>query len=155
VTRNLGERRGLWSFERLALAVGLIVIVAGAAAGLIQFRDQRIAEAKAWAITGAPCPELSRAAFHAFGAPPTQVFDYDGLVLGRAHGDAICSDIAYGGGVGLTTYPECQFNRPEVVELVMDRRMFFFAPGAGRPATLSIPHGKPRCVMNATVDFDG
>jgi hypothetical protein len=149
------QRTERWSFVTLALVVCGCVGAAGVVTAWLEMRTQRFAEAKSWTVEGPPCPSLSRAAIVAFGAVTWQTFDYDGFVIARIHGDATCSEIGYDGGRSLFgDFPVCQFERPGLLVIRTRQGIFRYAPGVGRPATISVPHGRPRCVVAATADFE-
>ena len=147
---RIGRRRA-----GVAVAVGLC-LSAALAFGIYDWlndRAEQIAVAEHWTVAGAPCPQVSAAAFRAYGVEPRQTYDYDDITWARAHGDVVCHDVRYGGGKGWGDYPVCQFNHPEVLTLITPGGAFHFAPGVGKPATVSVPHGRPRCVIGANADF--
>jgi hypothetical protein len=128
------------------------VLVSALAVGAVTFeylhvRAIHVATAKAWDIQGPPCPALTEAEFAArrWAAPKT--FDYDGVTLGRAAGDASCSDVKTGGGTGFGTDKVCQFTSPAALTVAVKGTRYFFLPGVGQPATIAIHHDTPRCVM--------
>jgi hypothetical protein len=130
----------------------IAVVVITAAVGLVTFqlvkdRSAAVATAKAWDIKGPPCPSLSQADFQARRYTALKTFDYDGVTIGRTAGDASCSDIKAKGGRGLGTDKVCQFTSPATLTVTSTAGSYFFVPGAGQPATLSIHQGVPRCVM--------
>jgi hypothetical protein len=110
-------------------------------------RNAHIATAKAWDIRGAPCPEVSAAAWTARRLKAPKVFDYDGTQLGRWSGDASCSDVKDKGGKGFGTDKVCQFTNPTVLTVVSPAGSFHYEPGIGQPATLSLHKDVPRCVL--------
>jgi hypothetical protein len=135
----------------IAHAVGAVVVItAGAALLTVQFvkdRNAHIATAKAWDIQGPPCPALSEAEFTAKRYTALKTFDYDGIAIGRAAGDASCSDVKDSGGKGFLNDKVCQFTSPATLTVTSKAGSFFFVPGVGQPASLVIHHDTPRCVM--------
>jgi hypothetical protein len=127
-------------------------IVSTLAVGALTFeyvRDRagHVAVAKAWDIQGPPCPALTEAEFTAKRWAAPKVFDYDGVKLGRAAGDASCSDVKTRGGKGFGTDKVCQFTSPAALTVVSKAGRYFFLPGVGQPSTLIIHKDVPRCVM--------
>ena len=66
-----------------------------------------------------------------------------------------CAMIAYNSGRGFGTFPVCQFTSPASLLVKTRRGEFYFAPGIGQPATVSVPHGLPQCVMNSKFTAQG
>ncbi len=108
---------------------------------------EEAATAKAWNIQGAACPALSQAEFTANRYTALKTFDYDGIAIGRAAGDASCSDVKDSGGKGFLNDKVCQFTSPATLTVISKAGSFFFVPGVGQPASLVIHHDTPRCVM--------
>jgi hypothetical protein len=128
------------------------VVVITSAVGLITFqlvkdRQTNIDTFKTWQVKGPPCPAMSEADFQAKRYTALKTFDYDGIVIGRTAGDVSCSDVKASGGKGLATDKVCQFTSPATLSVSSKAGSFFFVPGAGQPATLSIHGDTPRCVM--------
>jgi hypothetical protein len=132
-----------------AIAGVLVSILAVGAITFEYMRDRagHIAVAKAWDIQGPPCPALSEAEFAARRWTAPKTFDYDGVTLGRAAGDASCSDVKTGGGTGFGTDKVCQFTSPAALTVAIKGARYFFLPGVGQPATIAIHHDVPKCVM--------
>lgn len=108
----------------------------------------RIDDAKAWTITGPPCPTEAKDVFlqpHKKG--PKRV-DYEDVTIFRRFGHISCAPIYENGGRGRRFYPVCQFTGPGEL-LVRDGkgREWTFAPGPGQPATISMESGQAHCVM--------
>ncbi len=112
-------------------------------------REEAIVDAAAWTITGPPCPSLSRQAFLATGLKPTHVFEYDDVTFTRGVGHTSCAVIHSDGGRGLASFPVCQFTGPAAVVVTTKRGVFYFAPGYGHPLTISVPDGRPACVLKS------
>ena len=135
----------------LAHVVGAVVVIT-AAVGLIAFnfvhdRAANVGTAQAWASQGPPCPAFDAAGFAARRYKARKSFDYDGVTIGRAAGDASCSDVKENGGEGLFTDKICQFTSPVALTVVSKAGAFFFIPDVGHPATLIIHRDVARCVM--------
>ena len=113
----------------------------------VRDRNAHIATAKAWDIQGPPCPEVSAAAWTARRLKAPKVFDYDGTAFGRWSGDASCSDVKDKGGKGFATDKVCQFTNPTVLTVASPAGSFYYEPGVGQPATLSLHKDVPRCVL--------
>lgn len=116
----------------------------------VHTRAGHIATAKAWDIKGPPCPSLTEAEFKAKRWTAPKTFNYDGVTLGRAAGDASCSDVKQNGGKGFFTDKVCQFTSPAALAVVTKTGAYFFLPGVGQPATISVHGDTPRCVMAST-----
>jgi hypothetical protein len=111
-------------------------------------RNTDIATAKAWAIDGPPCPELTAAQWAAKHEQAPKIIDYDGVKLGRWAGDASCSDVHAGGGTAAFTIDKvCQFTNPMTLTVVSKAGTFYFLPDVGQPASLILHKDRPRCVM--------
>jgi hypothetical protein len=130
--------------------VGLVLIaLAMAPVGLAQQKQQRraaIAEARAWMPPGPPCPVVSRLSDIGF-LPSLRTVQFDGIRFGRAFSYMMCSDIADDGGKGQGVASACRFNDPMVVEVTTPKNHVIFFTRA-QPATISIDHGQPSCVLN-------
>ncbi len=133
--------------------IGLVLLVLALAAifgaSWWRHRGMAIAEAEEWNITGPPCPALSRAAFLKAGFQAPQAVDFDDVRFARRFGHTSCNEIAYDGGRGFSTFPICEFTGPAVLVITTDKGETYFAPGIGHPATVSVQHGQPTCVMNS------
>jgi len=141
--------RGQVATLLLAAAVALGFCAWALGGAYLRHRGERIALARDWAIDGPPCPMLSRAEFLARHVHMQPGVDYDGAQFYRQTGHMECSPIAYGGGRALSDYAVCQFTGPNVVRVTTRRGEWFFAPGVGRPATVSTADDQARCVLAA------
>jgi hypothetical protein len=148
---RLSRGRGAARRFGMAHVIGAVVVItAGAALVTFQFvrdRAANVATAKAWNIQGPSCPALSQADFTAKRYTALKTFDYDGIAIGRAAGDASCSDVKDSGGKGFLNDKVCQFTSPATLTVTSKAGSFFFVPGVGQPASLVIHHDRPRCVM--------
>lgn len=127
----------------IAVALGLAIV----AAVLVQNRNAKIAEAESWNVQGAPCPELTAAAFAAGHMVAPKKFTYDAFTLGRASGHVSCNQVGAGGGHKLGAVLVCQFTSPTMMTVKTPAGAFFYNPGVGRPASVVIEKNLPRCVM--------
>jgi hypothetical protein len=135
-----------------AHAVGAVLVITLAVAFFAwnawRGRNVDIATAQDWDIQGAPCPQLTQAAWTAQRQRVSKVFDYDGVKLGRWSGDASCSDVhAKGGKAAFAIDKVCQFTNPMALSVVSPAGTFYFLPGVGQPATVVIHRDLPRCVL--------
>lgn len=135
----------------LAHVIGAVLVVSVAAALLaISFAHDRAANigtAKAWDIKGPPCPAYSQADFSAKRYTANKTFDYDGDTIGRAAGDASCSDVKDSGGKGFRADKVCQFTSPVAITVRTKAETAYFIPEAGHPATVIIHRDAVRCVL--------
>ena len=76
-------------------------------------------------------------------------------MFARRFGHMSCAMITNDGGRGLGTFPVCQFTSPASLLVRTPRGEFYFAPGIGQPATVSVPPGLPQCVMNSNFTARG
>jgi hypothetical protein len=145
--------RGGPTARRFTLAhaiVAAVIITAGIGfltLQLVKDRSANVARAKAWNIQGPPCPALTQADWAAKHYEAKKAMEYGGAVIGRAAGDADCSEVHENGGKGLGIDLVCQFTSPAALSVSSKAGTFFFTPGIGQPATLIIHHDTPRCVM--------
>jgi hypothetical protein len=98
------------------------------------------------AVTGPPCPSVSHAAF-VEPLKADQIFEFFDVRFGRRFGGADCAEATTVGTFGMTTHPVCQFSSPAVLAIKTAKGMFYFEPGVGRVATVSIVDDTPRCVL--------
>ena len=148
MTLDFGGRRvgGGVPTGKIALGLGALVMLA-AIAWIWSWQTRKaVAQAQAWAIAGPPCPAVSRPAYLAAGIPAATKFNFDDVGFARAFGHVDCDEITYGGGRGWGTYPACQFTSPGTLEITTPKGVFYFFPQIG-PATVSVLHGVPRCVL--------
>jgi hypothetical protein len=113
----------------------------------LQTRKANIAQARAWAIQGPPCPALSEAEWTAKHYEAKKPLNYDGVLIGRVAGDADCADIKRSGGASLFSDKVCQFTSPAALTVASKAGTWRFVPGIGQPATLIIHDNVPRCLM--------
>jgi hypothetical protein len=141
--RPKGRGAGVW----LLIGIGcLLVLVPAAVWSWNRHIEAAVANAKAWTITGPPCPTLTRQAYLAGAVHADHAFQLGDVGFARAYGHVSCNFIANDGGRGLGDYPVCQFTSPAVLRITTPQAEVYFFPSTG-PATVSVPHGTPRCVM--------
>lgn len=117
-------------------------------------RGERIADYQAWQIEGPACPIITSAAFLQGRRRGPRRFTYGGVDFYRRHGHVSCAPIYYDHGRSSRFYPVCQFTSPGDLLIRADGRDWYFRPGPGQPATVSVAYGRPRCVMasNFTIE---
>ena len=145
VAPGAGPRR--WPLYAIAGLIGVVAVVAGSAPNFLRQRAAAVAEAKAWTITGPPCPQLP---ISETVRQPTAIksFGYAGSGFAYAYGHVACAQIhADGGRAWVRGYPVCQFTSPGVLIVETGANRTLFAPGLGERATVSVQDGAPRCVM--------
>lgn len=149
VDYGVRRRRGWLPLGAVIGAVTLTAAVAGVVEhdALAKRRALNFAAAAELTVTGAACPQLSAREFAARRLSAPQVFEYRDIAVGRKVGHVSCGALAYRGGRSLFTFPVCQFTGPVTLRVKTPKGEFFFAPGVGQPATISVPHGVPRCVL--------
>ncbi len=141
------------SVRRVSLAHAIVAVIGlGIATSIITVtyvkdRNVHIATAKVWDIQGPPCPALSAAQWSAQHQRADKVFDYDGVAIGRAAGNASCSDVHTNGGKGFGVRKVCQFTSPGLLTVTSRAGAFYFNPGVGQLASLIIEKDVPACVM--------
>lgn len=147
-TRDFGRQVRRFSIIHAIVAVvGLGIATTIITVTYLKDRAAHIATAKAWDIQGPACPPLSAAEWGAKHYRAAKVFDYDGVAIGRAAGNASCSDVHTDGGKGFGVRKVCQFTSPGQLTVTSDAGAFYFDPGVGQLASLIIEKGVPRCVM--------
>ncbi len=128
------------------VATLVALVLGGLTVRYVRIHQQRVADAKAWAIDGPPCPQITEAELLA--APRgLRSFEYGEVVFQRQKGEVECATIYFDGGRADASYPVCQFDRPSDLRVRTARGEWRFRPGPGRPATVSTPHGVARCVL--------
>ena len=132
-----------------AAVIGLGLAIALTAHDVLKARTAAIAEAKAWTISGPPCPQLPIGEIERQPAAQKS-FGYAGAGFAYAYGHVACAEIHENGGKSLFRgYPVCQFTSPGVVAVNAAGATTFFVPGLGERATVTVRNGKARCVMAA------
>ena len=153
VTRKVFSRAEGVHFPRWVIAAVVLAAI-GLVAGFevidrfLEVRDST-AEGAATAIAGPPCPSVSQADFLAQGLQTRWVSNFNGVVVGRRFGEVSCSEVATKGGLGVASYPVCQFNAPDVLAVRIGKAMAYFRPGIGRKASIVVRNGAPRCILAA------
>jgi hypothetical protein len=111
----------------------------------------RIADAKAWAIAGPPCPRIAEAEFLGGSRKPIRKFDYDEVTFLRRDGHVDCAPIYEDGGRGDRFHAVCQFTNPESLQVRTGKGEWAFRPGPSQPATVSTENDEARCVLAAKI----
>ena len=146
-----GRRMRLTGGQKITLAVAASLALAVPAyvvgGAYLKDRDAALVLAREWTIKGPACPSLTRAQFEAQGFRAPKSLDYAGVTVARQFGHVTCSPLRYGDGWGLSHYVVCQFTSPNVLQVTTRKGVWYFAPGMGRPATISTPHDQARCVL--------
>ena len=137
----------------VSVAVVITLGVGAVAYQAVKSRATAVAHAKEWDIQGPPCPSLTAAEFAAKHYTAKKTFPYEEVTLGRLAGDASCSDVKDDGGKGFGTDKVCQFTSPATLTVTTNGQNYYFVPGVGQPATISIHRGVPRCVMASKFTF--
>jgi hypothetical protein len=138
----------------MIIAGAALAVVGVGALVLVGAHDQqaRIAEAKAWTVTGPPCAGGTGRAWDA-DAPP-QIVDFGKARFARAHGAIRCAEIGYDGGRSDDVFPVCQFDHPGRLEITTDHGATLFQLGPLEPASVSVEHGVARCAVGRSQDVD-
>jgi len=142
----------------------IAVVSLGLAAGLgfLLFTQQRqhnlaianaTADARPWELVGPACPEGFTGSWANPEYAPKKAHVFNGVRFTRRAGHVDCSAIAAGEDKPEDFVPLCQFSSPILVEVATERGVFRFQPGVGKPASISVVDGTPRCVMAANVQF--
>lgn len=143
-----------WGWHLFGVAVWIGLVAAIVITKTNRDRAAAIIDAKAWTITGPPCPKLSPAEAARWPYQPREGFYYADVEFGFAAGHVACAQIHDDGGRSLFHgHVVCQFTSPAVVSVRTDETRAFFTPGLGRRATVSTQGGVARCVMAG--DFNG
>ena len=142
------KRKGSRLPAIVAGVLGLAVVGAVLFAGWSRQHGQDIATARAWAITGPPCPTASAQAFAASAVKPRQAFEFNEVTFAHGYGHASCQQVRDDGGRGSGTHPVCQFTAPAALKVTTRKGSFYFVPPTG-PATVAVQDGVPTCVRAA------
>jgi hypothetical protein len=139
------RRRGT-PFGVVAVVVGVPLLVGTAAISWMIQRQQAVAEAAGWNITGPPCPTLTLAQFQSAPRAPFEAFTYEGVAFSRQFGHVSCNAVVNNGGRGLGTFPECQFTSAGIVKISTPRGDAYYSTGS-QPSTVAIHQDQPSCVL--------
>jgi hypothetical protein len=153
-TLDYGARRPV---RRRAITLGAIALLVIAAlavlAFIIQDRATRMAEARAWTVSGPPCPQGRPAALVADGESVSQVMDFDGVRFARVHGAVRCAEIGYDEGRSGSLFPVCEFDHPGAVSVATARGVTVFVPPSLQAATIQVRHDTPSCVVGSNMEI--
>lgn len=149
----MARRRRLTAGQKVAIGAGALVFLgfAGWLYGGDYLRQRelafgRAAEAK---VEGSPCPRVTAAELAARRLKIRKLTNYENIIFGRQFGHMDCRTLRYGAGWGTSIYPVCQFTSPGALYVKTDKGEWYFATGAGQPATIAAPRGDVRCVMDS------
>ncbi|MDR3513269.1 MAG: hypothetical protein P4L73_16655 [Caulobacteraceae bacterium] len=146
-TRGRRKRSPIEMVAGVGVAVAAVGGVLLAVAGV---KYAAVSKARSWSVAGPPCASLTHDQYLSSDARVAHVFTYDDVQFGRGYGYVNCTEIADHGGFGFGTIPICQFNSPTVLQVTTARGTDYYAVPIGA-ATVSIEHGRPRCVQGASV----
>ena len=148
MVRLYGEQKSV-SRRPVLIGVGLLALALLAAVIFViaNARATRLANARAWTVSGPPCARTTTAALAALGYDVRQVVSLPGARFTRAHGEATCTTIGYDGGRSDSEFPVCEFNHPGGVVVTTAKGTFAFQPGGVSGATVQVPNGQPNCVV--------
>jgi hypothetical protein len=151
--------RRLWSsglVDRLQMAaMGLVLLALASIPGLTILEvwiDQRNVR-RAWTIDGPPCPQVDRPAYSVVGRRRPRTFTYGGVAFTRQFGHASCVAIRERGFMAKASYRVCQFNAPAMVAVTLPSGdTTTWQTGVGRKVTVTVRHGRARCVLAGWFD---
>jgi hypothetical protein len=127
----------------------IVVLIAGAGGAMwVMQKQSKIAEAKAWHMSGPPCEAASQAAYAQLAVSQPRVVEIDSAQIARSSGDASCGEAPNTSGRGPNTIPVCRFSDPTTLDVGIGASHFYFLPRS-EPATVSIVDGRPNCVLGA------
>lgn len=101
----------------------------------------------AWTIAGPACPVVARPLRSVVGSKPPKAFAYGGVGFARHFGHASCVAWREGGMFSREIRRVCQFNAPGEVTVAVGGRTVSYQSGVAQPATVTIAHGQPSCIM--------
>lgn len=148
----MAKKKGL--ARNFPLMLGAAVAIGVVAVGVTSYqkRAQALAAgaeaAKLAQIDGPPCPTLTGEEYAARGAKAKKAFVFDQIRFERRYGHVDCNSVPTGEGLGYV--PVCQFSGPALLVVTTPRGAFHFAPGAGKPTTIVVEDGSPRCIVDGT-----
>jgi len=134
------------------ITFGLMTAIVAAVA--VQFRQDRIAQAKAWTLAGEACPSLSREVFAAQRLSARRITEYDGMMFGRMAGHVKCTEIGKQGGKTFGVVVTCQFTGPGALTVKTSKGEWYFNPGIGQSVAVTMQDGAPHCLKVARVKID-
>jgi hypothetical protein len=139
---------------RMAMMVGaaVVVLVGGSlvAMSVMRANAHDADDAQAYALSGAPCPTTTPARLAVEGPKPRHTFEYGGLSLSHASGEADCAWIKGPGGFmgfGGTKYPVCRFSGPGSLEVKDGTSDLLFAPLIGKEVAVVKEGAQLKCVV--------
>jgi hypothetical protein len=143
-----GQRRRPAPIE-LVTTIGVAFLFFGVVPiALLAQRHAAVEKARRLEVGGPPCQRLSAAAFASADAPALQTTNVGGVLFARRYGYVVCDYVATDHGRGLDRTPICRFNNPTLLAVTTPRGRFYFHTGVA-PATVTLAHDEPGCVLNA------
>ncbi len=138
----------------IAAASAMIALALGALIGVLNLeRATHVSEARAWTVSGPPCPSVNPGALAAGAEAPNQVTPFGGVSFARAHGALRCDEIGYDQGRSDDTLPVCQFDHPGALAVTTSRGTWAFRLAPLQPATVQVRRDVPQCVLGASVQI--
>ncbi len=128
-----------------AVAFGVTAWILGA--GFIRARMLNLNDVAAYGVSGPPCPQTTPARLAVEGPRLRETFQYGGMQLRHAAGEADCAWVSDDNGLGFVRVPICRFTSPGAVDVQVDGRRLLFATGIGRSATIVRRRGQVLCIM--------
>ena len=132
-------------FSAVGLVLGIVAAVAILTVGKIDEQRADEAELSVWNPVGPPCPSLSVERYTEMGLQAPQANTWGGTRFARWSGGVSCALLDAHAGLG--GRPVCQFTSPWNLVVTTPRGVYYFLPGVGKPATISVTDGLPSCVM--------
>lgn len=138
------RRRRQVVFTGAIVGLGIVAFTASQVPGYLKRHGEAAQLAKDWTLTGPPCPTVTADAFQAQGLKAPKGFEYGGVRMYRQFGHVSCVKLKAKDG---EEYPVCQFTSPANLKVTTSKGDAYFAPGLGKPATVSTQGGVARCVV--------
>lgn len=144
---RLSSKRPYWWIGAAALAV---IVPATLIPAAVSERRRQVAAYADWRLSGPACGRLATVVDPARFRKTLVI---DGASFSFEHGDIACATLHAEGGRSSRTFPVCQFVSPGRVRVSTPKGAYTFDPGPGRPATVHLSEGRPRCVAVAATDL--
>lgn len=138
--RQVGNMLSLAGMAVCMAAIPGLLVIQGVVAGL--------AERKAWAIQGPPCPVVAEPSPRATSRrrePMTH--DYGGATFRRSFGAVSCAGFREPALFEERLYHVCQFNNPGAVVVKTPSAVTTFEAPPGRRLTVTMREGRASCVV--------
>ena len=125
--------------------VGAVAVVLILGAGFLRARMLNLKDMAAYGVSGTPCPQTTLGRLAVDGPQPRETFDYGGMRLRHASGEADCAWVSDDNGLGFIRAPTCRFTSPGALVIEADGRTLAFATGIGRSAAVVHRQGRVVC----------